>query len=784
MNKTSVAQYAKATSSLQPAQSLIQRKCACGNHTVAGEECPECAKKKIGLQRKLAIGASNDPLEQEADRVADQVISAPSSSGISGAPLHIQRYAGQATRQMDTAPASVNLVLAGSGRPLEPALRENMEQHFGHDFSQVQVHFGGVAEQSARDLNANAYTVGQNIVFGAGRFVPGTHEGRRLLAHELTHVVQQSGADGMRVNQSNEKRGLPSPSLPLVQRAPDDKGGTSMKSEATDTPYAEEQEVLLYASKALDENKLREGTVFYAEKYWKATGISASAFAVGPFGSDMGQLFYVYRLKSSAEKGSARTFTRGTYLGGWRSGKITPEVQNELASVTGTKELQVKSPGVTFREPRDSLTFMMVVWQARGLLDPAHMPQDVGAIPPLRVTQAEEKQLRANLSGPAGAALFGGITLVGQTGRAAQTVMSGTGTDIAATTFARGTGTFEIVTEEAAAAAEQAGAATVKGETTTAIGRAVGTRAAGATAAGVTVGVSILIYESPNPVSNYDTGMSEVTGGPYGTPGEYEWENRLTPRQRRYIRDLWNQRYTAPAPVPIQAPEPQPTQKTKPAPEQTKTTEPVPTPTTETEPEQERRRRRRRCNAPTGLTPDDPIPISWFKPKVDDWYPPQIELQGHTYSRDAQAQLPHGEPIGVSSRFWPTPSKLVQLAPDCGVPRNGRICPNASRFRDVLTGYGFQWGGRRYLQADHVQDVQWAAPDGTHLDDFRNLWPMDSSANNSAGSLQNLHQPVTFCEMPRGPLVEQRIGEVMRLARAGRPYYGRYFVINTISRGP
>ena len=81
-----------------------------------------------------------------------------------------------------------------------------MEQRFGYDFSRVRVHAGMAAEQSARDLNAHAYTVGPNMVFGAGRFAPGTHQGRRLIAHELTHVVQQSGSDGIRIDSSNEKR--------------------------------------------------------------------------------------------------------------------------------------------------------------------------------------------------------------------------------------------------------------------------------------------------------------------------------------------------------------------------------------------------------------------------------------------------------------------------------------------------------------------------------------------------------------------------------------------------
>ena len=70
-----------------------------------------------------------------------------------------------------------------------------MEQRFGYDFSRVRVHSGAAAEQSARDVNAHAYTVGHNIVFGAGGFAPGTHEGRRLMAHELTHMIQQGDSE-------------------------------------------------------------------------------------------------------------------------------------------------------------------------------------------------------------------------------------------------------------------------------------------------------------------------------------------------------------------------------------------------------------------------------------------------------------------------------------------------------------------------------------------------------------------------------------------------------------
>ena len=195
------------SSSLERGGLLLQRQCACGSPTSSlTGKCEACNGKKKSLQAKLTIGASNDPLELEADRVADQVLAAPLNSTVSAAPPRIQRFTGQMTGQMDTAPASVDRVLASSGRPMEPALRQDMEQRFGHDFSQVRVHSGGEAEQSAQEVHANAYTVGHNIVFGARRFAPGTHEGRRLIAHELTHVVQQSDSDGIRVGQSNENR--------------------------------------------------------------------------------------------------------------------------------------------------------------------------------------------------------------------------------------------------------------------------------------------------------------------------------------------------------------------------------------------------------------------------------------------------------------------------------------------------------------------------------------------------------------------------------------------------
>jgi hypothetical protein len=161
-------------------------------------------RSQASIKAKLKVNIPGDIYEKEADRVANRVLATPAHQAVSCAPLHIQRYARQAIEGANIAPSSVDQALASSGRPLEPTLRHDMEQRFGHDFSEVRLHLGAAAEQSAKHINANAYTVGNNIVFGAAQFAPGTHEGRRLLAHELAHVIQQSNGRGIGLIQRAE----------------------------------------------------------------------------------------------------------------------------------------------------------------------------------------------------------------------------------------------------------------------------------------------------------------------------------------------------------------------------------------------------------------------------------------------------------------------------------------------------------------------------------------------------------------------------------------------------
>ncbi len=152
------------------------------------------------IQTKLAIGRVDDPLEHEADQVADRVMRMPNP--VAGSLLQrncatcdeetVQRKSeGGAVREM-AAPSIVHDVLQSPGQPLDAATRAYMEPRFGHDFSRIRVHADSQADASARAVNAVAYTVGQDVVFQAGALAPETADGRRLLAHELAHVVQQS----------------------------------------------------------------------------------------------------------------------------------------------------------------------------------------------------------------------------------------------------------------------------------------------------------------------------------------------------------------------------------------------------------------------------------------------------------------------------------------------------------------------------------------------------------------------------------------------------------------
>jgi hypothetical protein len=194
------------------------------------------------LQRKLTVGAAGDSCEREADAIAAQVIRAPAAMPVAARGFGLQRKCAACAREEETekvqrriggsagalqrkceacaredesetmqrrasssgslagglAPPIVHQVLRTPGAPLGDATRAFFEPRFGHDFSRVRVHADAQAARSADSVGAQAYTVGNHIVFNAGRYAPATTSGGELLAHELTHTVQQGAASTVR----------------------------------------------------------------------------------------------------------------------------------------------------------------------------------------------------------------------------------------------------------------------------------------------------------------------------------------------------------------------------------------------------------------------------------------------------------------------------------------------------------------------------------------------------------------------------------------------------------
>jgi len=161
------------------------------------------------LQPKLVISRPGDPYEQEADRVADQIMRMPGPTVqrqcapcVAGGPLcpacekegapMVSRKAEGTGISAGDVPSSVDSTLSSPGEPLSPLTRAFFEPRFGQALGHVRVHTDGEAQQSAREINALAYTVGSHVVFSSDQYAPHSDSGKRLLAHELAHVSQQS----------------------------------------------------------------------------------------------------------------------------------------------------------------------------------------------------------------------------------------------------------------------------------------------------------------------------------------------------------------------------------------------------------------------------------------------------------------------------------------------------------------------------------------------------------------------------------------------------------------
>jgi hypothetical protein len=146
----------------------------------------------------LDLSSPHDPLEREAALVAETVVGMPEPTADVSHPRAMPRPSvlRSGDRSLSSAPGAslegvVRQGLSGQAVSIDPSTRAFMETRLAYDFADVRLHTDSAAAESAQTLNASAYTFGNEIVFGAGRYRPDTEHGRRLLAHELAHVVQQ-----------------------------------------------------------------------------------------------------------------------------------------------------------------------------------------------------------------------------------------------------------------------------------------------------------------------------------------------------------------------------------------------------------------------------------------------------------------------------------------------------------------------------------------------------------------------------------------------------------------
>ena len=183
---------------------------------------PLHSKSPMKVQAEQMVNPSSDIYEQEAERVAEQVMHAPAPGLYDHRPLQTKRVQVNDLAGMEVPPA-VQDVLRAPGQTMDRSTREVMESRFGYDFNQVRLHTDESASEAARSVRANAFTIGSHIVFGEGQFAPHTSRGRRLLAHELTHSVQQAGgvAGSIQRDAQTEKevKAVKSPTVTLREEA-------------------------------------------------------------------------------------------------------------------------------------------------------------------------------------------------------------------------------------------------------------------------------------------------------------------------------------------------------------------------------------------------------------------------------------------------------------------------------------------------------------------------------------------------------------------------------------
>jgi hypothetical protein len=751
---------------------ILQRKCACGGSATECESCKE--KQEQGTLQRRATGVS---------------------------------AAGEA-------PPIVHQVLRSPGQPLEPGARRFFEPRFGHDFSQVRIHADETAAKSARAVDALAYAVKHHVVFGTGQYAPGSSAGQRLLAHELTHVVQQSTrgfsgssvsiedspqaeseADGtadkvlsaglLGFHSANPSWGLqraPAPSSSNVDSMPLEEAVRNIPSLSQDDALKvlKRFQAFILTRISTGEGRIRQlislraesfsnyligGTIEIFgltslpsdnwEKPWKHVTDAYGTIARRQVPESLGHLLGAARATNEewallndylekTEKGADRSIfvlqalevagaAAATALTGGGAAAVVvgagyagaQRLAGEATSTYIGLQQEIDWGGVLF----DTL-FAAVAGRFGGQLG---------------------KSIAARIGGKIAGPLVSSL-IVGRASGIAHAVARELFDSLRGQTHLTVDGFIERLAEQL----------TLRAVFMDLVAHAAGTVAAQARSPQV----------EPPPARGGVRQFKLIRGGM--SEGRVAPPSSVAPAEPIVPR-FGAQMSAAPAiePEPATTPAPRfkpyvvPTPAAEPVQAAAKTGAPTPTSNVQTgvaiaaATASPAPAEKQKCPHPTGL-PDDPIPMIWFKPELGPWYPDSIEVAGRRYGReDPPTTLPHGEPIGVESEYWPQLGKLLRL--DYLLPEE-KNRPGSRRFKRVLESYGYDWSG---LSPDHVQDLAWEGPD-----EPENLWPMSSDANSLAGTCQNSNQRVNFCPAKVGPPMNMSLQE-MRNAN----YYSRWFAI-------
>ena len=760
-------------------------------------------------QHRNAGGAVGSEASRATPEGTGQVIRRACSCGRACCGAHeedkVARRAGDGA--VDSVPARVVNAVAPStgGRPLDASVRGQMESAFGRDFGNVRVHGDTNAADAADALQARAFTVGDHMFFGAGRWAPETADGRELLGHELAHVAQQGDRGGALSTARADELTIGSPADPLEAHARE--AGRSVRrgdrvpsssisvssaspavrgdflSDAWDTAVSTGQEIKQGVTSAVGAvvdtvestgEAVAQGVTNVVGSVEQSVttavgavgqGVASAAKAAGSWLEDE-----AVKLALAAAQALARRLGGSIELVGTELHIGIPEIEL-LAEERDTEETpRVVRPypllvdgaafgpvviaGGVFSEVaeegraefilgpiaiRNILLTIDLVSGASSANGQLHVPATVD------VSEAEEEGIDVAVAVyiQAGevpilleADLFGGI----------RTTTQGSGEGSVSETvslrYSGGKLTLDAVDKLSLGARldkrwDWVGELNVEDMTILEFTSPIAAVNLGEIAGEFTLPFKLGYSSDSGPTfDSGPIGIKEIPMGDIEAP-QPRWV--MTPLSAIIDKLCHKGKEILPPGVCAAAPQ---------VPGALPQAPPGPTPHPP-------------CS-PTGLTDSDPIAMVWYKPA--SMYPEQITIHGHAYRRDDPTRLPHGEPIGVPNRYWPsTRKKPFQLIPE----ERGS---GADDFRTVLRRYGYDLTALG-LQADHVQDLQWEGPDA-----FRNLWPLDMRQNMSAGNRQNNLQAVSFCVAAHGPLVTRTIAEVKQMPGG----YGRWFRIARI----